>query len=225
MNACASKFHPTRLPRPQALHFARQFLPLALALALTGCTLQRPKRTHVISVKVPQAAARQFQQNRAHSTGVSAAAAAGAGLRIEDEASGCFVVNVTGPGISNSNPSAGCAASSTSFTWGRVAGWVSVAEGSLTIEVPEGSARKIQVLARLSASGCGSFSEDLADSGYEIFEFGSTTVDLFEDKTVTITLNTAGLNAPVLACGADDITSTAGVWDESQWDTGAVWAE
>lgn len=213
MNAFAPQFRPTRSPLIQTLYL----VPLALALGLTGCTLQRPKRSHAISVKIPQAAARQLLQTRSRSTGAIAAA--------DSLTSACYVVNVTGTGISNSASSAGCSANPTSFTWGRVAGWFSVAESTVTLEVPEGSARKVQVLARLSASGCESFSEDLADSGYEIFEVGSTTVDLFEDKTITIALSTTGFNAPTLACSSENITSTAGVWDDSQWDTGAVWAE
>jgi hypothetical protein len=106
-----------------------------------------------------------------------------------------------------------------------VAGWASVSEGTLTLEVPEGSARKVQVLGRYSAEGCGGFSTNLSESGYAIYELGSTTVDLYEDRTVSIALNSDVSDTPTLACGLDDINPTAGVWDQSQWDSGAAWAE
>lgn len=97
----------------------------------------------------------------------------------------CFGLNVVGDGIT---PSPICANDPTA---GKLGGFAAFSGGTVDVRVPPGSARRIELLGVMTSDqSCPSIAAMDPDSesgpGISAFHLGETTVDVFEDKRVTI---------------------------------------
>ncbi len=101
----------------------------------------------------------------------------------------CFGINISGPGIALNSQINSCSESG-SAPVGMIVGLASVGDNSLTVDVPVGPSRLIQLFAMTSSVGCPSFatvesgSESLRSGLGDPYELARTTVDLIEDVEV-----------------------------------------
>lgn len=94
----------------------------------------------------------------------------------------CFGLNVTGSGVPRAPFCQGDPAA------GKLGGLAPFSGGTIDIRVPPGSARKVELLGVMSPTASCPFIGGTEDPNVELgaYKIGETTVDLFEDKSVTI---------------------------------------
>ena len=192
----------------------KRFPPIAIALVIfsSGCTLKRPEGHRRVTIQIPPMLAEKLR------TKTSEARESRTAL----SASSCLALNVSGAGITNETLPSFCITTNTSI--GVTAGWVDFNTSSIEVMVPAGSARTLQIFAKISASGaCSDFFTSLSESSTTAYEIAQTTIDITEDTTVSLPIKTFDESQIVLSCSGTS-TGTAGVWDQSTWDD-ATWGE
>ncbi|MEK7690657.1 MAG: IPT/TIG domain-containing protein, partial [Bdellovibrionota bacterium] len=159
---------------------AQLALPLAFAIAFfqTGCSLAQRDQSKVELV-VPSAGERAASRQALFRSLLPSTV----------DGFDCLALNVTGEGIETTDyGSGGCS------DLGSTSTFVSVADGgTLTLSVPSGAARKVELVGVILPGGCPS-GESLTDflnrtagaSVVGIYRVGSTTSDVYQDSTITI---------------------------------------
>ena len=197
-----------------------------LTQTLTGCTLNRNAGRKTVRIEFPQTAPQvrlRAPASRAKSAAVTLADV------------NCYALNITGDGLVESTPGANCVAGSGRAHVGLTSGWISASQGAISLDVPMGANRRIELLGRVSSACSGSVEGILASGSVTIHSLASTVTDIATDTTVTLQATLDPDANPWLECadtaagGTDEGTteeSTSGspIWDTAIWDQ-AVWGD
>jgi hypothetical protein len=197
-----------------------------LAQTLTGCTLNRNAGRKTVRIEFPKSAPQV--RLRAPASRVKSAAVTLADVN-------CYALNITGDGLVESTPGANCVAGSGRAPVGLTSGWISASQGSISLDVPMGANRRIELLGRVSSACSGSVEGSLASGSVTIHSLASTVTDIATDTTVTLQAALDPDANPWVECadaaaggtdsgGAEDSASTDSVWDTATWDQ-AVWGD
>ncbi len=156
-------------------------LGIALVLVGSGCSLAVPE-TRRLTISLPDSVetmSRSFDRSMNRTASLPASLG-------EFK---CFGINISGPGIASNAQMNSCSENS-SAPVGMIVGLASVGNNSLTVDVPVGPSRLIQLFAMTSTVGCPSFATfengpDSLRSSFGIpYELARTTVDLTKNVEV-----------------------------------------
>ncbi len=197
-----------------------------LAQTLTGCTLNRNAGRKTVRIEFPETAPQV--RLRAPASRAKAAVVTLADVN-------CYAINITGDGLVESTPGANCVAGSGSAPLGLTSGWISASQGSISLDVPMGANRRIELLGRVATSCSGSVEGSLASGAVSIHSLASTVTDIAADTTVTLQAALDPDATPWVECtdtasggtnegSAEESTSDRPVWDTAIWDQ-AVWGD
>jgi|GEM_PF-3111879 len=188
---------------------------LLLTQTLKGCTLNRNAGRKIVRIEFPKTAPQvrlRAPASRAKSAAVTLADV------------NCYAINITGDGLVESTPGANCVADSRSAPVGLTSGWISASQGSISLDVPMGANRRIELLGRVATACSGSVEGSLASGSVSIHSLASTVTDIATDTTVTLQ---AALNpdaSPWVECADAAAGGTDPTWDSAIWDQ-AVWGD
>lgn len=188
---------------------------VVLAFSIQACSL-KDHTSHLIQIQIPGGNSSRLSRQASPtllstSGGSSIQNSVPVPLALSDFS--CYAINVVGAGIAT-DPRLACPQinGSTNNGLGVIAGFVPAGAGTVTLSVPNGAARQVQLIGVKSVVGCPDLNTLLNNQGSNSFNgisspylLGTATTDIFADASVDIT---AAFNplSPILmfqGCGGD----------------------